>query len=111
MSPQSQRIAIAESCGWRRTSSVSGIAEAWIDGPEYNTLLPDYLNDLNAMHEAEKTLDAEAQYRFINNLADILKEGSDWMRWPPCIGNVFRAASAQRAEAFLKTIGEWDDSK
>jgi hypothetical protein len=68
---------------------------------------PDYLNNLNAMHEAEKMLTADQfeQYRWI--LWDICKQVrvKDWYR---CY---LSSTAAQRAEAFLRTIGKWKECK
>jgi len=60
--------------------------------------LPDYLNDLNAMHGAEKTLD-------YNDLNDMEESVSFHFGVTP-----FHATASQRAEAFLRTIGEWEES-
>lgn len=53
MTPEKQRIAIAEVCGWKWTE------DGWHDTVRKRAVkmiaghnLPDYLNDLNAMHEA-----------------------------------------------------------
>ena len=56
---------------------------------------PDYCNDLNAMHEAEKVLDLD-----------------QWHKYASLIGrhdyrNLLNATAAQRAEAFLKTLNFW----
>ena len=57
--------------------------------------MPDYLNDLNAMHEAEKVLnEAYLWNRYKGWLLT-------WMTEP------IRATAPQRCEAFLKTIGKW----
>jgi hypothetical protein len=60
---------------------------------------PDYLNDLNAMHEAEKVLNNVQRERYRTELV-----------YSHAGGDVF-ATSAQRAEAFLRTIGKWEDDK
>ena len=62
---------------------------------------PDYLNDLNAMHEAEKTLDDSSLglVSYHNILASICKTHRD------CV----RATAAQRAEAFLRTLSLWTE--
>ena len=99
MSPNAQREAIAEICGYKRTSSVSGNGPAWQNGAEYFTRIPDYLNDLNAMHEAEKTLDYNQMNRYQNiELSRFVHTGTTW---------ICSATAAQRAEAFLRTIGKW----
>lgn len=111
MNPEQQQIAIAEACGWKET-------EAWLDGrrcferADINAgwdfdSLPDYLNDLNAMHEAEKVLTEDQQEQYLNNLYEVCNLHSmindAW--------NLNCATAAQRAEAFLRTIGKWEESK
>jgi len=63
MNPEQQRIAIAEACGWK---FIPEYYHGEDQPPEFTTVTPDgkhlcgyypdYLNDLNAMHEAEKQL-------------------------------------------------------
>lgn len=69
-----------------------------------------YTNDLNAMHEAEKALQSHHLcYEFNNNLYNILGN---------TVGNradkphhwTWHATAKQRAEAFLKTIGKWEEN-
>jgi hypothetical protein len=57
---------------------------------------PDYLNNLNAMHEAEKVLESNQEQSYFELLHDIA-------------GNLtfYRATAAQRAEAFLITLNLW----
>ena len=117
MSPDSQRIAIAEACGWTKCRLAIKGAGAPERGKspygvpprrEYEVSLPNYTQDLNAMHEAEKVLpDGHTYWEFIRILDDIVKHG-------PHIDYVADRASAtaaQRAEAFLRTIGKWKDAK
>jgi len=105
MTREAQRIAIAEACGWRNVRELDDLypdgsvsAGIWWQGlsPETGSeeLIPDYLNDLNAMHDAEKMLASAAQCR---DYADMLDDGN---------GGHF-ATVAQRREAFLKTLGLW----
>lgn len=92
MSPQAQRIAIAKACGWK-----DEIVKAFHG-------LPDYLNDLNAMHEAEKVLTERQRLFYQVWLMKIQKadyQGGSWY--------AIHAAAAQRAEAFLRTIGKWEE--
>lgn len=111
MSPEAQRIAIAELCGWyiitddedevagavwslRAPSDTTHYpwhrygADCWLDGP-------DYLNDLNAMHEAEKTLSSGQRQAYALHLARL------------CDRSTWHAIAAQRAEAFLRTLDLW----
>ena len=103
MTPEAQRIAIAEACGHGDYSTqMNGWHNNQIHG------LPDYLNDLNAMHEAEKVLpDGNTYWEFIRILDDIVKHGphTDY------VADRASATAAQRAEAFLRTIGKWEGAK
>lgn len=87
MTPEAQRIAIAEACGWYWATHEKASGTCWIQSPG-TTLpqgwwreaipskksqgslfsIPDYLSDLNAMAEAEKVLTDEQQIRFIRFL-------------------------------------------
>ena len=57
----------------------------------------DYLNDLNAMHEAEERLSREQWDTCMIFLGEIVREEKGRCH----------ATAAQRAEAFLRTIGKW----
>lgn len=102
MQKQKQRIAIADACGWLvNEDGISGISpinrEQGLTNPEIcSWILPDYLNDLNAMHEAEKILD-------YNQLRDMEDSVSFRFAVLP-----FHATAAQRTEAFLRTVGKWE---
>ena len=86
---------------------------------ELGVFFGDPLLDLNAMHEAEKTLSKEedstirARNQFnlyVWNIYDVCTGHaweSDINDYP---GDVMCATAAQRAEAFLKTIGKWTDA-
>jgi hypothetical protein len=102
-------IAIAEACGWKVHPK-----DKWLVIPPNSPhsvqplyTLPDYCNDLNAMHEAEKVLYTgieqqrywQAGYgRFQMILAEICP-------------NPYSATARQRAEAFLRTLGKWEETK
>ncbi len=60
----------------------------------------DYCNDLNAMHEAENFLKAN-QYMVYANILDSIE------------GSLFgiRATARQRAEAFLRVMGKWEEAQ
>ncbi len=103
MTPEKQRIAIAEACGWRwEENHISGMA-TWYkphqEGPTTDEIAypPDYLNDLNAMHEAENML-TEWQDR----------EYRDALIKSTCCAE-HRASAMHRAESFLKTKGLWTE--
>jgi hypothetical protein len=135
MTPEKQRIAIAEACGWtdvRRPiddsyHTIGTETLEWLMGrvagvklgERVHKPLPDYLNDLNAMHEAEKTLTDRQWFHEIKDsqegeicywtclwhitACDSKTNGSGRLR--------HSATAAQRAEAFLRTIGKWGDSQ
>lgn len=98
MSKDEQRIAIAETCGWRRKGPQRN---HWINPNEChvsafsdNLPIPDYLNDLNAMWLAvRKGLTGAKQLRtYEAYLQDLSPD------YPT------EATAAQRAEAFLRTL-------
>jgi len=119
MTPEAQRIAIAEACGWKRVTGESVQCPAYafilIDPNNFQVAwthssvtaltkyLPDYLNDLNAMHEAEKILTH--------------KQRIDHMEWLGMCSDDYgsevwayvHADAAQRADALLRTIGRWEE--
>jgi len=118
MNPEKQRRTIAEACGWevdeeRKTHGFRTLT----DGCRTYTELPDYLNDLNAMRGASDTLNDNQQWQFVQHLNEItrIKHESDSDDWfihrTDWIWRMLNATAAQRAEAFLRTIGKWEESK
>ena len=98
MSPEEQRIAIADAAGF-----IAGYSWSRSDGL---AVLPDYLNDLNAMHEAERMLDITKVEKYCATLVRIVRHSlgiEDHESIHPTRFAVY-ATAAQRAEAFLKTI-------
>lgn len=100
MKPEEQRIAIAEACGWRAFDDNQG---SLIGVPSHNAHLPrsmaqrfvpDYLNDLNAMHQAERVMKVHQKWEYSKRLVD-------------SNGTAVFATAAQRAETFLKCLGLW----
>lgn len=69
----------------------------------------DYPNDFNAIHEALKSLTHKQKVRMVNELWAVVNPGNTWDEAPsnPCFFNYLNATAAQRAEAFLRTIGKW----
>lgn len=121
MTPEQQRIKIAEACGWsnvkiyprsesnkRHSEDTESIGigcrhPSWGGG---SCSVPNYPYDLNAMHEAEKT-------KFNENY---------WLEWENVVARmslprgalpltiwIARMTAAQRAEAFLKTLSLWTE--
>ena len=94
MSEKEINIAIAEACGW--TTKHKGL---WVERLQTYAALPNYLADLNAMHEAEKVLTREQIEIYCEHLNP--KNHGIW--WG------IHATAAQRAKAFVKTIGKWKE--
>lgn len=85
MTQEQKNEKIAETCGYK-----IGYRD-----PEVWHPLPNYFEDLNAMHEAEKTIkvtDKWRVYKYTLNLMPI---------------DDIHATAAQRAEAFGKTLNLW----
>ena len=124
MTPEQQRIAIAEACGWTATvdddqfwratrADGSMTSDLWCSmSSVWNVGIPDYLNDLNAMHEAVSIFDYDQADEFEDHLCDICKRLNDEKENPaPWRFAVVNATASQRAEAFLRTIGKWKEAK
>ena len=111
MTAEQQRIKIAEACGWktetRRAMGYGGVTNAiqyyWEKNGCIDTL-PDYCNDLNAMHTVEQSLTDEMKREYIKQLVAVVNE-SEWSKWPTA-----HATATQRAEAFLRTLDKWEDA-
>lgn len=107
MSPDAQRIAIAKACGWKSETH----------GPEwcqYETKMPDYLNNLNAMHTAWTGLTYNQQAEFGHWLSIVVfgKGLADGMLYGEHdLSRLANVTAAQRAEAFLRTFNLWEDAK
>jgi hypothetical protein len=99
MTDEQINIAIAEACGWKdchlSASWASIIGTLYeVNGNQY-AMIPDYLNDLNAMHEAMKTLSPKMGVEFCWHLNDMGISG-EW--------DMLTATAALLAEAFLRTL-------
>jgi hypothetical protein len=104
MSDKEQRIAIAKACGWKVRKNAH-LAKPQGGEWQYMDEIPDYLNDLNAMHEAIGTLLFSQRRAYRINLKEIMSKKIN----PAviCYSECIDAPAAQRAEALLKTIGKW----
>ncbi len=95
MKLEDQRIAIAEACG--KLGAV-----------------PDYPNDLNAMHGAEEFFIKKRshKYQFSAELYKVCAgiNLASGINSPEAVWNVSHATAAQRAEAFLRTLGLWKEA-
>lgn len=123
MTPEAQRIAIAEACGWVRGEKGTFLHDYWTHPTDSNAAhsfyddgfpLPDYLNDLNVIAEAENTLlhgnahesaVTELERTQRDHLAKIL--GCAWYQ----SARIIRANAAQRSRALILTLNLWDNTK
>ena len=117
MTATEQRIVIAKWLGWRELgepiiSHDNGEVIQWWSkyGEEDTTRLPDFLNDLNAVHAAEKVLQDKCKYwpDYVDELSKIFPFSSPnecGINW----SQMCHATAAQRAEALLRAIGRWKD--
>jgi hypothetical protein len=135
MDKEQQRIKIAEACGvtptlvdwWAHKPDDTGGSiimsaptkekvEDWISknqdwakgySPKPFYRYPDYLNSLDAMHEAERWMESQETYechRYVEFLRKVIYPAN-----PATVGSfrLINATAAQRAEAFLKTLSLW----
>lgn len=114
MSDQEINIAIAEVVGWKDLEiedfSEYGVPCFILMGSN-NTgtrlMPPDYCNDLNAMHEAEKVLVEMGVNKWWTYAGHILRHNPS----PFGAETAIHATARQRAEAFLRTIGKWKEAQ
>lgn len=102
MTKDEKRIKIAEACGWTSCQLICG--DPMGRPPNVTNQfkhLPDYFNDLNAMHEAEKVLSDSETEQYNDLLGSYLWSGC------PASRRNFHATAHQRAEAFGKTLNLW----
>lgn len=115
MNEEKQRIKIAEARGWatvrvekHREHHLKTYEDTVVgDRPttRYFGEVPNYLHDLNAMHDAVMSLSVEQRTEFRKQLKGsglTLMGKKSYDEW-------FFATAAQRAEAFLKTLGLWEE--
>lgn len=100
MNTDKQNIAIAQACG---VVSKDHWSHLYKTEQGYARDCPDYLNDLNAMHEAENVLPAGQWDRYAQWLRELTSSNRRFL--------IAHATASQRAEAFLRTIGKWEEGK
>jgi hypothetical protein len=106
MTNEQINIAIAKACGLTIVSDgimhhLTPCGKKTEHDPEGCLLkeCPDYCNDLNAMHEAEEVLTQEQEDRYVTILClEIQTEP-----------RLHHATARQRAEAFLRALGKWEE--
>lgn len=95
--------AIAQACGWMDIEECPCGFKPRGNPPWYSAHkkhIPNYCGDLNAMHDAEEMLGSEALFEaYYLKLYDVTQS----TLWP------IRATARHRAEAFLRTLGKWEE--
>jgi hypothetical protein len=130
MNLEHQRIAIAEACGWKwiQTNHEAKSGLIGTDSPHsgnipyqgtnypsnrhlptYGKAIPDYINCLNAMHEAEKLLygNLNLPKKYTQQIKNAIRREAGVTKAQMDFAVCITATAAQRAEAFLRTIGKW----
>lgn len=130
MTPEQQRIAIAKACGWTAEQDSNGYwravnkkhgnaVELWLSEQNvWSVGIPDYLNDLNAMHKAKKIL-SDSQKRKWGELCvemtnDFPQHIVLYCKNSVSGENIYTVANltaAQEAELLLKTLGLWEEEE
>jgi hypothetical protein len=90
-------------------------AEEWpfkelgVESFVYLGKIPNYLNDLNAMHEAEKLLygNPNLPKKYTQQIKNAIRREAGVTKAQMDFDVCITATAAQRAEAFLRTINKW----
>ena len=102
MKIEKQQRAIERICGWEAMPE----GHYHPDNPIGQTK-PDYLNDLNACHEMEKVLTEKGVNEWWSYVAFINRHNPR----PFGTETAVHATAAQRCEAFLRTLGMWEEAQ
>jgi len=117
MTPEAQRIAIAESCGWKccepKPQAKNSPYARWVnkadDIREFRNV-PNYGNSLDALREAVRKLTGDQRSEFCEQLVDVLKRDSMTAAYIDDF-DMLTATAEQQAEALLRTLGLWEDGR
>ncbi len=96
--------AIAQACGWMDIEECTCGFKTRGNPPWYSAHkkhIPNYCNDLNAMHEAENVL-TEDQFKWYTHWLEKLMPNTRY--W-----SLLCAPASRRAEAFLRVLGKWEE--
>jgi hypothetical protein len=105
MTDEQMDAAIARECGWENVYQHPKNPNVWV-GKHAGRLqeVPNYCGDLNAMHDAEKVLAPSNWNRFSEKWWNYCK----YLRRDDA-DKAIHATARQRAEAFLRTLGKWEE--
>jgi hypothetical protein len=112
MSPERQRVVIAELCGFTCIAkSDFGPVNGFCQGELVR--VPDYTGDLNAMHDALKVVrmqSKEADFWFqLRQVLGFPDAESDWSHLD--FFSAVDCSAPQLAEALIRTFNKWEDSE
>ena len=101
MTDQQINEAIAQACGIvGKSGEIYKTSDGWVvDCPQFAT-------DLNAMHEAEEQMDEFDWVFFMTELATLVRLPK---QAEIQIKQLAHSTARQRAEAFLRTLGKWEE--
>lgn len=112
MTPTQQNIAIAKVRGWVDIHKLdNGVSYGWhpTKHPQnqfkYEAPLPLYTTDLNACAEMERTLTEDQHDAFRRELWEVIASQKQY----PTERDFVSATAPQRAEAFLRTLGLFEE--
>lgn len=104
MTDQEINKTIAEFCGWKYEFNGDHEDPEWYwippNNPDGNGNPPNYCNNLDAMHEAEKNLFTTNNWDACAYESALQKETTSW---------AWHSTAKQRAEAFVRTIDKWKE--
>ena len=124
MTEREINIIIADYCGWKRAEKYD--YPAWSDDPDPETWtqkmwvrngslveerqLPNYCQDLNAIHEAEKIIlnDEDTWFAYAVKLGKITRDEAI-PSLKGLIGVTSHATALQRSKAFVMILNKWRD--
>lgn len=108
MTPESQRIALAKWAGWTDIANEEFFGAIILKGTcphlKCTQAVPDFLHDLNAVHELEERLSESDQFKYYWRLLDVVLA-----KIPVRQLALVSATAVQRCEALLRCLGLWED--
>jgi hypothetical protein len=108
MSPEEQRVAIAKACGWKKFTPDSIQYTAQRADGKWG-VIPDYPNDLNAMHRAFEDMDPWLHIEFVRTLLSTYRRRVGKERTGAANVDILHATAPDWAEAFLRTLNLWTE--
>jgi len=106
MTDEQINAAIARECGWTEIRD-NVVGKAPGETANRVMFLPNYSTSLNAMHEAEKVLKGYDQ--IATYVWHLENRAGDWSTDLQLMAT--HATARQRAEAFLRALGKWEEWK